>query len=561
MLYQSGFLRHIKAGANEVLRMIYFALRNEDWSTCEFSIENEKAETHPTHFTIAYDRYDILGKERIFHWVVKINGTEQGEIHFTIDGFALADIRKNRAGFCVLHPIAGVVGRPCEIQHPDGKQSNLTFPIKVSPQNPFKQVQSMRWETFDSEFHLEFVGDVFETEDQRNWTDASFKTFCTPLDRPFPVQLKAGDRVSQTIRFRPISLNQPPTEERNAIQVSITRNKCRLPEIGIGASSETVQINEKAEKLLRDLSLSHYRVDVDFQNESWRKTLATEAEKATRLGLSLEVVLQLSLGNVSDQVDSFEKTCTASGIAPGKVLVLGLDHPTTPQEIIQDSIRIKTAFPFSLLGAGTDYNFAELNRSRFSIQGLDFVSFAIQPQEHAFDDLTLIESLEAQRDVVTSAKSIYGDAIRVHVSPLTLRKRHNPYARDPANRKIPLALRADPRQKTPFASLFLLGSIKSLSTAGVSSVTVFETIGNQGILSHALEPFPVYECLRELLDDTYDIIMTETDHPLLADSLLLSSPRRKKLILWNYTDKEQSVWMEGTKYTIRPFEIRIELKS
>lgn len=30
----------------------------------------------------------------------------------------------------------------------------------------------------------EFEGDVFEMEDQRNWTDASYKTYCTPWGCP-----------------------------------------------------------------------------------------------------------------------------------------------------------------------------------------------------------------------------------------------------------------------------------------------------------------------------------------------------------------------------------------
>jgi D-apionolactonase len=42
-------------------------------------------------------------------------------------------------------------------------------------------------------------GDTFEMEDQRNWTDASFKTYCTPLAEPFPVLVEPGDRVDQQV--------------------------------------------------------------------------------------------------------------------------------------------------------------------------------------------------------------------------------------------------------------------------------------------------------------------------------------------------------------------------
>lgn len=33
---------------------------------------------------------------------------------------------------------------------------------------------------------IDFSGETFEMEDQRNWTDASFKTYCRPLARPAP---------------------------------------------------------------------------------------------------------------------------------------------------------------------------------------------------------------------------------------------------------------------------------------------------------------------------------------------------------------------------------------
>ena len=36
-------------------------------------------------------------------------------------------------------------------------------------------------------------------EDQRNWTDASFKTYCRPLAAPRPYRLVAGEPVRQSI--------------------------------------------------------------------------------------------------------------------------------------------------------------------------------------------------------------------------------------------------------------------------------------------------------------------------------------------------------------------------
>ena len=37
-------------------------------------------------------------------------------------------------------------------------------------------------------------GDTFEMEDQRNWTDASYKTYVRPLALPWPYTLRAGEQ-------------------------------------------------------------------------------------------------------------------------------------------------------------------------------------------------------------------------------------------------------------------------------------------------------------------------------------------------------------------------------
>ena len=46
---------------------------------------------------------------------------------------------------------------------------------------------------------IRFEGDLWEMEDQRNWTDASYKTYSTPLRLPYPVEIQEGDRVWQRV--------------------------------------------------------------------------------------------------------------------------------------------------------------------------------------------------------------------------------------------------------------------------------------------------------------------------------------------------------------------------
>jgi hypothetical protein len=49
---------------------------------------------------------------------------------------------------------------------------------------------------------LSFDGDLFELEDQRNWGDASFKTYCTPLLLGFPHQARKGVGIMQSVTIR-----------------------------------------------------------------------------------------------------------------------------------------------------------------------------------------------------------------------------------------------------------------------------------------------------------------------------------------------------------------------
>jgi hypothetical protein len=50
-----------------------------------------------------------------------------------------------------------------------------------------------RWARF------RFSGDLFEMEDQRNWTDASFKTYSTPLSLGYPHHAGVGRRFEQRV--------------------------------------------------------------------------------------------------------------------------------------------------------------------------------------------------------------------------------------------------------------------------------------------------------------------------------------------------------------------------
>lgn len=548
--YEQGFLRRITYGGTEILRMIYFALRDHNWNTISGEINNETIAVNDSSFQIAYEYANTDGGVTVMEWKANIEGRSDGTITFEIHGTVTADFRRNRAGFCVLHPL-NLMGVDVKITHPDNSQRTRSFPVEVDPENPFRNIRSMEWSASGTPFAIDFEGDLFETEDQRNWSDASYKTFCTPLDKPFPVELHRGDKIFQRVTFKPlVTLATPVTPDAFISLMPGTRSV--FPSLGVAASTEVKALSPQAADLIRSLNLRHYRVDVYPGNEGWVTDFSGAYEIGFGLGTSLEVVLHLTEKYV-EEIEAFVVLCLQNKVKLRKILLLQVNSLVTGQEIIDQVPAIKAAFPRVPVGAGTNYNFNEINKNRFTSAGPDYISFSIDPQEHAFDDLTILENIETQEHLVTSAKAIYGGAMPVHVSPITLRKRFNPYATNPADLYIPESAKADPRQKKPFAALWIFGSLCSLSKGGAAAVTCCQTAGDQGILSGEGEPYPVYDVLKSLSPwQGRQVEVLESSDPLAVQAMALDG---KFLALANLTQQEQMVRHDETEFALRPLEI------
>jgi D-apionolactonase len=553
--YDNGFLRHISYGGLEVVRMIYMALRDQNWNTYQPIIENETIQQQNNSFAIKYDSYHELNGQRIFHWQVSITGGADSVISFEIHGTALHNVIKNRAGLCILHPLKETAGMPCEMFHANGDQIKKNFPVYISADNPFKDLKALRWRCRYDWFVLHFEGDEFETEDQRNWCDASYKTFCTPLSKPFPVELKAGDTVHQKVTFKPeVSLPAIPKGHEQPIEIKAFEKYATLPEIGITASTEADTISSQAIEAIKTLKLYHYRIDVNPEFPEWTVKFEKDCKNAELLNLPLEIALHVSS---SDDIHRFCDQFLQIEPKTIRIILLSPYHAATHASLINEVELLRRELPKITIGAGTDYNFRELNCNPFPAQQVDFISYSIDPQEHATDDLTIIENIGAMPDTVASAKLIYGDLKPVHISSLTLKKRFNPAATVPADKILPNEKKSDARQKTGFTAAFTLGSIKALTQANASSVTCYQTVGTQGILSENGDKYPVYNVLKEIITaETTDVVHTESTKPLICEALLLQKDQSLKLILANYTSETQKVIFKKDAFTLGAYEVK-----
>ena len=249
--------------------------------------------------------------------------------------------------------------------------------------------------------------------------------------------------------------------------------------------------------------------------------------------------------------------CQQNKVRLRKVLLLSANGMVTDQEAIDRLETVKPLLPKALFGVGTNYNFNEINKNRFNAASADFISFSMDPQEHAFDDLTILENSATPEYLIRSAQSIYGREMPIHISPLTLRKRFNPYATNPDDLYIDESAKADPRMKSPFAAVWSFASIRSAAKGGGSAITFFQTVGNQGVMSLDGEPYPVYELLKALsMYQGKEVVLLESSDALAVVGMILDG---RLLAIGNLSDEDKMVRWNESFFQLKPAEIRFQV--
>jgi hypothetical protein len=579
LLYENGDLRYINLGEHEIIRRIYVAIRDRNWGTVLPQFSNVSMDIADDTFQI---RYDVVNRQDDidFAWHGEIIGAADGTIRFMMDGVARATFVRNRIGFCLLHPMA-VAGAAARIIQVDGRQVTSHFPQHIAPQLvidgeikpvlPFHEMETVAHEVTPGVWaEVQFSGEIFEMEDQRNWTDASFKTYGTPLRLPFPVEIQAGTSIQQAVTLTvrtegdsPVTLPREVVSTSLPIAVEIPDpNLYRpLPLIGVGRASHGQPLTEAAVSGLRSLNLAHLRVDLHLSDAAFVTTLRRATEEAVALSVHLEVALHLT-ANAASELAALTDAVTAIRPRVARWLVFAQgEKSTTAGWVEQTRAALAEVVAAATIGAGTDVYFTELNRGRPPIEALDLVAYSINPQVHAFDNASLVETLAAQAVTATSARQFISDRL-LAITPVTLLPRFNPNATGPTPDPAPgeLPPEVDVRQLSLFGAGWTLGSLKYLAECGeVASVTYYETTGWRGVMertdgsplpdkfpSFPGGVFPLYHILADVGDFAAgEVIPTVSSDPLRVETLLLSYGERRRLLIANLTDQSQQVTLTG----------------
>lgn len=564
-LMEDGSLRYIMFGGKEIARSIYSAFRDENWGTVPVSLDSFDIRQDHSSFTVIF--HAVHKTEQIhFEWDGTISGDSEGTIRYSMKGTAHNDFLKNRLGFCILNPLE-VAGTPVQVETDEGIVSD-EFAKLITPHDPFTHMKSMTYPLDDqTSVSILFEGDLFHTEDQRNWTDASYKTFCTPLDIPYPVKVNKGDSVSQVITIQVTAKQSQASvflENKPEITVGAT-SIGKLPALGTWFAPLNRQAGDNEIERLRALHLSQLRVQLNLLQPGWASVLRNAVDAALKLKISLQVealtdnqelglralitliheenmpVVQLSPFPEGYNEDEKVKTkCELSG-SPYRACQF-----TTKRTMAEQARKWLDHFGLKIsVGGGSRTNFTEFNRSVLPLELLDVAEYAMQPQTHAFDVASITETLEVQELTVKTAKSIIAEyALPLHINSVTFKWRINPYATSDDGVKVERQDQIDPRLHSLFGAGWTIGSIHRITSENVvRSINYYEHAGVLGLMDDGGQLlFPVYHVLAQIAEfSDADILPVQINTSKKIEGFAVKKDFRIRIFLANLENDSKTI--------------------
>jgi len=554
-------LRYISRAGVEAVRRVYVAVRDPDWNTIPAAVEGVEVEAGADGFRVTFDaRHENAAID--FGWRGTITGDGRGEIVYSMEGRGHRDFEYNRIGFCILHPFDECAGQTYRGRGRSGVVSGR-LPELIGPQEFHDGAYHALFPPFDrlelelrsgARVELQLEGDLFETEDQRNWTDASFKTYCTPLALGYPHRARRGQLMTQRVTIR-VGDRSParsrPRRRPGPAELAVGPPTGTVPRLGLALASAPASAPPRAADRLRALRLDHLRLDLRLDSSEWPDELGRGERAAAELGCALELALF-----VTDR-DGDALAALADRLSPGatiaRMLVFAADaESTTPTETTPPGLvamaRERLNAGAAPIGGGTDMNFCELNRTRPDAAAMDVVAWPIVAQVHAFDERSMMETLEAQPETVVTARSFAPDR-PLAVTPITLLPRFNPHMRrsngEPGDSPAP----ADPRQASLFGAAWTVGSIGALAAAGAASLTFYETVGPRGVLmeDEALPPYHVFADLAAR--GRAPLLRCAPGDPLSARGIALEAGEGARVLAANLEPRGREVLVSGLSGT------------
>ncbi|KQV84406.1 hypothetical protein [Rhizobium sp. Root1220] len=581
----NGNLRTIRYNGIEVLRAVSYLVRDRDWGTYSPRIQNLVVDQGRDTFSVRYTAGCAGPEDSALAIFVHIAATEN-ELTFDAEALSPTGFETNRCGFCILHPIVGVAGAPATVEYVDGRAVDTVFPDLIDPWQPFKDMRAISHTVADGiTARCLMEGDTFEMEDQRNWSDASYKTYVRPLALPWPYRIEAGETMRQRIvltindrrpRNHPIARSLKP----QIAEITKGERSGTMPPIGVIVTPAEARATLASMEILNEVAPQHILFHFDPAAGHGVSALRdfTALAKIHSGSTTIEIALPCAK-SPAQEAREIAAQMESVGFVPNAIVVSpSVDRQSTPPgskwpecpplEEIYDGAR--AAFGDVRLGGGMLSFFTELNRKPVPAEHLDFVAHCTNPIVHAADDLSVMQTLEALPFITRSVRSTYGHK-PYRIGPSTIPMRQNPYGSrtmdNPDGKRLPMAS-FDPRHNGRFAEAFAFAYARQVADANLECLTLSAVTGPFGLIAGPREPSspgsprPIVNTIKTLSSLAgCQWLECRSSAPANVLALLTVGPTRRQLHLINIAPTPQLVDTsaliadQSSPQTLPPFSV------
>lgn len=492
---EDGNLRDIRFGGVEVVRAINYLARSAGWGTHGAVMRDMRVVERNGAFEVSYSAL-CVGAEGGFSYRMQIRGEASGRLSMQAEGHALEDFTTNRTGFVILHP-SDVAGGDLAIRHSDGSLERTTFPQRISADQPASDISSLTHHPAPGlTCTVTMTGDAFEMEDQRNWADASFKTYIRPLSKPRPYVIPKGatDRQSVTVEVSGSARRQAASVS-DIVSMTVGAAAGQMPALALFVDEAGVGAAVPQPNLMQWLIARMDAARLDLP------ALAAAARFASDCGASLGIEIICDILYPQAEAEAALRRIAEAGASPSALLMSprrefkSRPSATLPpgQHGAGDMVdALRRAGYGGKVGSGTPSNFTEFNRNPLGGDG-DFAFFSIAANVHAADDISVMETLEVYPELVASACALR-PGMDIWLGCCAIGTRHNPYGAEvqpnPGRGRV-AASRFDPRHGAQFGASYAVGIVAQATAAGVSTVTLGALAGDFGIFDAAGKRLPI----------------------------------------------------------------------
>lgn len=509
----NGSIGPIWTEGREIIRRIFVTVRDKNWQEIapqQWDTEVDSASGR----TLISARHTSDLVEFSWRGELRISGNGR-EVEFSFNGEIPRDMDVCRLGLVVLHPVEWMVGAEICAESSQSKQS-LRLSDSIVPQpivdgvpgaitQPFSTLQIER--SGLGRLELRFEGDLFELEDQRNWGDASFKTYCTPLRLGFPRAVKAGTVIAHRVhvRFSPESVSR-----------SFPLIGCEWPSsTGIGPRWRHVHVRNLA-----------------------KLNPILEAPLPTQLEIALQV-------NEPEQIHETLSQLSKHRQRIARLLIYSPGTSVPTRDDLQRLRQVLKEFPTLVdvpILAATQGYFVEFNRAVPLDRQFSGIAFPLTATVHSDDANTIIDNVATIHAIAdTSRKLLPGSSIVV--APLAFYyPPHDPPRQFPAN----------------LARSWLVASLIEATLAGVSSVALADDVIRELARRPPSESEPSLSSLVECSGSEvpkFDDAARAGMHAIVLNSASHASPR---ILAANLTSSPQSLSFSGGKLDVPAFGTRMQ---